>query len=285
MLIPKKIHYCWFGGNEKPELANKCIESWKKYCPEYEIVEWNESNFDVHCCAYVEEAYSKKKWAFVSDYARFWILYHNGGVYFDTDVELIKPIDDIVQKGSFMGCEWLVEKNGKLTTGVATGLGLAFEANDGICKSILDDYENSLFIKKDGSLNTETVVARVTRILKRFGYEESDGIQKVDNIYIYPPEYFCPMNYSTGELSITCNTRSIHHYMASWHGDFEKKIEKIKRSYAERGMSGCASEKVQVLFLSFVYRIKSVGFAATLKALVKWIRKKVKARIEKKQAS
>ena len=104
-MIPKIIHYCWFGGNPLPELAQKCIASWKKYCPDYEIKEWNETNFDLNCCDYVREAYEAKKWAFVSDYARFWILYHEGGVYFDTDVEVPKPIDTIVEKGSFMGCE------------------------------------------------------------------------------------------------------------------------------------------------------------------------------------
>ena len=104
-MIPKIIHYCWFGGNPLPELAIKCIESWKKYLPDYEIKEWNESNFDINCCAYVREAYEAKKWAFVSDYARFWILYQHGGLYFDTDVELIKSIDDLIVKGAFMGCE------------------------------------------------------------------------------------------------------------------------------------------------------------------------------------
>ena len=105
MSIPKTIHYCWFGGNPLPELAQKCIASWEKFCPGYEIIEWNESNFDFSDCAYAMEAYEAKKWAFVSDYARFKILYENGGVYFDTDVEVIKPIDDIIEQGAFFGCE------------------------------------------------------------------------------------------------------------------------------------------------------------------------------------
>ena len=104
-MIPKIIHYCWFGGNPLPEDAKKYIESWRKYCPGYEIKEWNESNFDINCCDYVREAYEAKKWAFVSDYARFYILYQYGGLYFDTDVEMIRPLFSILQKGSFMGME------------------------------------------------------------------------------------------------------------------------------------------------------------------------------------
>ena len=110
-MIPKIIHYCWFGGNPLPELAMKCIESWRTYFPDYEIKEWNEDNFDVNIIPYTKEAYENKKYAFVSDYARFWILYNHGGIYFDTDVEVIKKMDDIIEKGSFMGCEKKVTKD------------------------------------------------------------------------------------------------------------------------------------------------------------------------------
>ena len=104
-MIPKVIHYCWFGRNPLPPLAVKCIESWKKFLPGYEIKEWNEDNFDVNIIPYIQEAYEARKYAFVSDYARFYILYHHGGIYFDTDVEVIKSIDDIIERGAFMGCE------------------------------------------------------------------------------------------------------------------------------------------------------------------------------------
>ena len=122
-MIPKVIHYCWFGGNPLPPLALKCIESWKTFLPGYEIKEWNESNFDVNSIAYTREAYEARKYAFVSDYARFHILYHHGGLYFDTDVELIRPIDDIVARGAFMGCE-CEAKPGATAPAVAPGLGL-----------------------------------------------------------------------------------------------------------------------------------------------------------------
>ena len=132
-MIPKIIHYCWFGRNPLPESAKKCIDSWRKFLPDYEIKEWNEDNFDVNIIPYTQQAYEAKKYAFVSDYARFWILYHHGGVYFDTDVEVIRPMDDIIKKGPFMGREKgayikatgdnTVEVKGDAGLGVAPGLG------------------------------------------------------------------------------------------------------------------------------------------------------------------
>ena len=140
-MIPKVIHYCWFGGNPLPKLARDCIESWKKYCPGYEIREWNESNFDLECCQYVKEAASVGKWAFVSDYARFKILYVHGGVYFDTDVELIKTIDDILAKGAFMGIEKPFNISCHQKYLVASGLGFATEKSMPVIGEILKLYE------------------------------------------------------------------------------------------------------------------------------------------------
>ena len=136
--IPKKIQYCGFGGNPLPEFAKKCIESWRKFLPDYEIIEWNEQNYDVHKIPYISQAYNAKKFAFVSDYARFDILYEHGGLYFDTDVEVIKPFDELVEKGAFAG----VEFPGKLNA----GLGLASSAASPIYKEILDSYKISNFI-------------------------------------------------------------------------------------------------------------------------------------------
>ncbi len=217
-MIPKIIHYCWFGGNPLPELAQKCIDSWKKYCPNYEIKQWDETNFDVNCCEYVREAYEAKMWAFVSDYARFKILYENGGVYFDTDVELIKPIDDIVKNGSFMG----LEEASKIY--VATGLGLGAEKGLSLLEEILDDYYHSHFKLDENGAYKKTVVTRVTDIIIERGIIYPDKITEVAGITIYPPEYFCPLNYYTGEMKITENSRSIHHYMATWTSKWEKRI-------------------------------------------------------------
>lgn len=217
-MIPKKIHYCWFGGNPLNEMGVKCLESWKKFFPDYEIIEWNESNFDVHCCKYVEEAYEAKKWAFVSDYARFKILYEHGGVYFDTDVEVIKSFDDILEKGSFMGSEMKYPY-------INPGLGLAVEPGHPFIKELIDDYHHSSFKKVDGSLDLTTIVDRTTDFLKKHGLEDKNEIQTVAGITIYPDDYFCPIEVSSHRLVITENTRSIHHFSASW----------VDKSSARRG--------------------------------------------------
>ena len=213
-MIPKIIHYCWFGGNPLPPLAEKCIASWKRFLPDYEIKEWNEQNFDVNIIPYTAEAYQAKKYAFVSDYARFWILYHYGGLYFDTDVEVIKPMGSIIAKGAFMGCEQDSKPGIELT--VAPGLGLAVESKHEIYKAILEEYDSFHFLNEDGSNNDKTVVEYVTEILKKHGLRNSPGIQNINGINVYPSEYFCPRNTVTKRMHITNNTYTIHHYMASW---------------------------------------------------------------------
>ncbi len=220
-MIPKVIHYCWFGGNKLPHYAKRNIVSWKKFFPEYEIKEWNETNFDINICAYVREAYSAKKWAFVSDYARFWILYTCGGIYFDTDVEAIKNFDDIIAKGPFMGLQSEIE--------VAPGLGLAANPGLGLFKDILDYYEKQHFIMNEVSAKQITVVEHVTAILKENGLKDIQGIQEVRGVYIYPKDYFNPMDHETGELLITQNTHSIHHYAASWCNDGSRLRGKVYR--------------------------------------------------------
>lgn len=210
--IPKIIHYCWFGGNPFSDLEKKCIASWKEKMPDYEIVEWNETNFDVQYCNYVKEAYEAKKWAFVSDYARFKILYENGGIYLDTDVELLEPLTDIINRGNYMGCENYTKDEMK----VNPGLGCATAAGNPFYKEMLDDYEQSSFLSGDGTANLYTVVERTTKLLTKYGLENSTDIQTINDITIYPAEYFSPKGGVGGEIRITDNTYSIHHYKASW---------------------------------------------------------------------
>ncbi len=235
-MIQKKIHYCWFGGKPLNKLGKKCVKSWKKYFPDYEIIEWNESNFDFNCCPYVKEAYEAKKWAFVSDYARYKILYEQGGVYFDTDVEAIKRFDDILSKGSFFGCENLGDK---ARVEVNPGLGCAVEPKLAFYKEVLDDYEKSSFYKEDGSLNLYTIVERTTDLLKKHGLQETQEIQEVAGITIYPAEYFCPINMETGRLEKTKNTCSIHRYAASWVSGKErfrgKVYHVVRRLFGAKG--------------------------------------------------
>ena len=225
-MIPKVIHYCWFGRNPLPADAKKCIKSWRKHMPDYEIKEWNEDNFDINIIPYTKEAYETKKYAFVSDYARFWILYNYGGIYFDTDVEVIKPLDDIVAKGPFMGCEKNVDKSAKDKSakdiGVAPGLGLGATPGIGLYKEILDNYKDIHFVNPDGTLNIKTVVSYTTETLVKYGLKYTDKIQECAGVWIYPKEYFCPLDYITRKMVITPNSRSIHHYSASWFTKSEK---------------------------------------------------------------
>lgn len=226
-MIPKVIHYCWFGHNPLPKLARRCIESWKKFLPDYEIKEWNEENFDVSIIPYTKDAYECKKYAFVSDYARFWILYHYGGVYFDTDVEVIKPMDEIINNGAFMGSEIVASDDTELR--VAAGLGLACESHNSLYKDILNYYKDLSFLV-DGVPNLTTVVKIVTDLLYSKGLKSVNEIQEIEGIKIYPAEYFAARTNSIVNIPLTENSYSVHHYMASWESPyfkFKKKLSKV----------------------------------------------------------
>ena len=222
-MIPKIIHYCWFGRNPLPELAQRCIASWRNFLPDYEIREWNEDNFDVNSIPYTAEAYRQKKYAFVSDYARFWIMYHYGGLYFDTDVEIICPMDDIIERGCFMGFE--VDPDGKNTPGkyaprytfaVNPGLGTGFSKGHPFLQKMMKLYATLTF--QDAEMNPwlKTIVAYTTEALMEEGLKNVKGIQQVGDITVYPHEFFAPINVISGKLHVTPNTHTIHHYMGSW---------------------------------------------------------------------
>ena len=212
-MIPKVIHYCWFGRGKLPPLAKKCIASWRKFFPDYEIKEWNEDNFDVNAIPYTAQAYERKKYAFVSDYARFKILYEQGGIYFDTDVEVIKPMGDILDKGPFFGLE-----DNRDVFACAPGLGFACYPGMDILKDMLCLYEGLTFISPDGGLNKKTVVEHFSEMLLNKGLKPKPGIIEFGGAYIYPPDYFCPKPSEFGKIRISENTRTIHHYAASWIG-------------------------------------------------------------------
>ena len=212
-MIPKVIHYCWFGRNPLPKSAKKCIASWKKFFNDYEIKEWNEDNFDVNIIPYTHDAYEAKNYAFVSDYARFWILFHYGGLYFDIDVEVIKPMEDLVEKGAFMGWE-TAEKNAF----VNPGLGLCAPKGLLIYKEILDNYQSKMkFYLEDGTRNSYTMIPMVSGLLEKYGLKRDGSEQVINGITIYPIDYFNPYHYLIGELNKTNNTRSIHWYSMSWY--------------------------------------------------------------------
>lgn len=244
--MEKVIHYCWFGGNPLPELAEKCIASWKKYCPDYQIKEWNEQNFDMAACDYIREAVEQKKWAFASDYARFKILYEEGGLYFDTDVELIASIDDIVAAGPFMAFEKRLEKDL-----VAAGLGLGAEKGMPFYKTVLASYESSHF-SQNGQMNLYSVVDRITDLLKQEGLGDSVDFQTVAGINLYPSDYFCPLCFDNNQLTLTENSRAIHWYDASWLSP-RMKVRQKRTAAIRRAFPGKAGQLISKLYTKCSY--------------------------------
>jgi hypothetical protein len=262
--IPKIIHYCWFGGKALPPLALKCIESWKKYCPDYEIIEWNESNFDLDYNIYVKEAYKEEKWAFVSDVARLYAVYVHGGIYLDTDVEIIKPIDNFLDSSMFIGFEKdsilleLMNNNmnvytenddifskyrnsilasPKNDTQINTGLGFGAEKKFHIVKKMLELYNNISFKNHNGSCNILPCTVYNTMIMQQEGFIMNDVQQTINNVTVYPKDYFCPKDYNTRIINITENTHTIHHFEGSWLTAGQKEhaiIAEYKNKYGKK---------------------------------------------------
>ncbi|HBL41735.1 MAG TPA: glycosyl transferase [Ruminococcaceae bacterium] len=206
----KTIHYFWFGHGEKSALIQKCIASWQKAFPDFEIKEWNEENFDVRSNLYISQAYDAKKYAFVSDYARFKVLYEQGGLYFDTDVEVIAPFYDLLEQDAIAAFED--------DTYVAPGLILwAKEPGNELFKTMMDLYENMSFLNEDGTHNIITICKYFTAELQKHGLKKNDGtVQLCAGFSVYPPEYFCPFNDLTGVMKKTKNTKAIHWYAKTW---------------------------------------------------------------------
>ena len=219
-MIPKIIHYCWFGHNPKPQLAQKCIDSWYKFFPDYRIIEWNEDNFDVSQYPYSQYCYDTKRWAFLSDFVRLIVVYENGGIYFDTDVEVIRPFDDLVQYESFYGFE-----NDKF---VATGLGFGAEKNSKTVKSILDQYL-AMKPRDDGSFEIIGCPHLNTSGLIPFGLQVNGKRQSIDGAEIFSSEFFNPFDDSTGRMNITENTYSINHYGKSWMNNRKRIRSRLTR--------------------------------------------------------
>lgn len=206
-MIPKIIHYCWFGGNPLPASAIECIESWKKYFPDYEIKEWNESNFDVNALPYTKEAYFARKYAFVSDVARLYALYHEGGIYLDTDIKFIKTLNT-----EFLNYKSLfsVENDHFLATSF-----ICSEKGGEMVKSLLDVYTGLHFFH-NFKFNLCPNTARFTKLIESNGIKLRNEIIITTDYVIYPQEYFSAKNYITGEYMITENTYCIHDFSSSW---------------------------------------------------------------------
>lgn len=209
-MIPRIIHYCWFGGNPLPQSAQRCIASWRKFMPDCEIREWNEQNFDVNAHPYTRAAYAAGKYAFVSDFARYRILEEWGGIYFDTDVEAVAPISDLLQLGAFMGLE-----DAQPPT-VSSGLVMAVEAHHPIIQEMLEFYDAQAKDDSTAMLDTGIVVSGMTEIFIRHGFVRENRYQEVAGVALYPSEYFDPMDNATGRIKQTPNTRTIHRYDRTW---------------------------------------------------------------------
>lgn len=224
-MIPKTIHYCWFGKNPLPVEYQKYIESWKKYCPEFEIIEWNEDNFDIKSNQYCYEAYKAHKWAFVSDYARLKIIYDHGGIYLDTDVELVKSLRPIIEDGfGYIGFQNYEQVN--------TGIGFAAERNNSCIEAMLDAYDIRNFELNNGSFDlTPCPVSNTVALLHcglRTGKDAASKVQILDRIRVLPVDYLNPQDVDTGKIAITTNTYSIHHYSGSWYSSSQSKMKTIK---------------------------------------------------------
>ncbi len=203
-MIPKKIHYCWFGRGEKPKLAQKCIASWKKQMPDYEIIEWNEDNFDVNMNAYTKMCYESKKYAFLTDYVRLFVIHEHGGIYFDTDVEAIRSFDDLLSYPAFFGFEESQYIN--------TGEGFGAEAGNSLVLQMMDEYTPLL----DGKHGVIGCPRLNTDALLRSGLQLSGEKQILSDAVILPADYLNPFDNPTGIQTKTKNTYSIHWYGKSW---------------------------------------------------------------------
>lgn len=206
--IPKVINYCWFSRSRMPDYLVRCIKSWKKFCPDYEIIRWDEDNYDVEKNLYMKQAYEAKKWGFVPDIARLDILYNYGGLYIDTDVEIIRNLDDLLVYEAFTG----VEKWGNVNMGGCSGA----VPHHPMIKQILDFRINERFIMEDGSHNFTTCGYYETMPLIQKGFRPDNTTQKIEGMTVFSSDYFQPYDYMSGETCITENTHSIHHFNGGW---------------------------------------------------------------------
>lgn len=217
-LIPKKIHYCWFGNKKLPKIAKKCMGSWEYYLGDYEVKRWDETNFDVFSECYTKEAYEAGKYAFVSDYVRLYALYHEGGIYMDTDVEVVKNLDRFLKHDAFSGFEG--------PDFIPTGIMAARKKHPWVEK-ILNYYRNATFESSKQEQVPNTVI--ITKLSLKDGLVLNDKKQTFNGVTIYPKDFFCPMDYDDSRFNLTENTHTIHHFSASWLSPKKKVFLWIKK--------------------------------------------------------
>lgn len=254
-MIPKKIHYCWFGGKELPDIAKKCISSWKEYCPDYEVFQWDESNCDLDCMPYVQEAYESKNWAFVSDVIRLLVVYAHGGIYLDIDVEVIKSFDELLVYDSFWGFE-----SKKF---VAPGLGFGAVAKSNLLRQLIESYKEMHFILQDGTYNKIPCPHIYTKIFSKIGFQINGKTQRIDNNILLSTEYLCPLDYKTLKCKITPNTFSIHLFNASWLDEKEKENQKKYKKIIQRYGYVCGK---------IMYLLRYIGLKGSIRIIINKLR-------------
>lgn len=225
-IIPKVIHYCWFGGKEIPEQNKVWMESWKKYCPDYEIVEWNESNYDIKKNTYMYEAYQAKKWGFVSDYVELDVIYQHGGIYLDTDVEIIRNLDELLYQDAFVGVDG--------SRNISLGLGFGAIPKFQLIKELMDEYNDRSFYSTDGTIDITAAPTLQIPFFQKLGYVNNGEYQKIGGLSIYPEKVLSGKCNYTGTINPTKDTFLIHHYDGSWAADERKmRIKKMHELYKE----------------------------------------------------
>ena len=234
-MIPKVIHYCWFGGKSLPKQAKKFIDSWKKYLPDYKIIEWNESNFPFEKYLFAKEALDNRKYAFISDVCRLYAIKEYGGVYMDTDVEVLKSLDPFLHHAAFSG----FENDEFVPTGIMAG-----EKNSAWANDMLAYYDNKSFVKENGELDTLTNTFIITQMMKEKGFVMNNKFQEKEGyVTFYPSEFFCPKSYVTGSIELTKNTYCIHHFAKSWI----PKTKRIRNNYKMKMMKIFGYKNIQKL--------------------------------------
>lgn len=270
-MIPKIIHYTWFGRGEKSDLIKKCIESWKKFCPEYQIIEWNEDNFDINAHDYSKFAYEKKYWAFVSDYARLKIIYENGGIYLDTDVELIKNLDFLLENTFYCGCEQ--------PNTVNTGVGFGAKKNAVISQKMLDEYDGVKFINENGEFNLTNCPYYNTNALLKMGIVPNNTLQNTVLCTIFPGEYFSPKSYETGIINSTTNTVSIHHFSGSWED-----VRSLDKKYKQHRIGNFWGHKIGskiILIVDLMAVARNKGITGSIKGIFNQLKILVESKTNK----
>ena len=274
-MIPKTIHYCWFGNNPLPEISERCIQSWREHCPDYEIVLWNEENYDLsNAPLYVQQAYQEEKWAYATDYIRLWIIYHYGGIYLDTDVELIRNVDDLLDCQAFFGFENTDRSSHQEVYYINTGLGFGAVKYNEILLEMMEDYQQIPFIINGGHYDALSCAKRNTHVLVSRGMSMDGNSQFLeDNIRILSTDWLCPMDYMCGILECTENTHSIHHFATSGLSPYErflrgKRLSFIKKYGLEPGLKKAKNWTRMHKFLRYSLYVKEKGWKAALHKII-----------------